>query len=178
MCIVVNSISLCDDGHVCMRPSSLGFPEALRAPKLHHACRKVPFDDELVEGGPLIFHAELRAQAECQVLYIPHGLRFKSSLQGLMSTRTQALSGACVVGVGTTSVQALHVFHSVQGEWVTCAIQLRISPEDLSGGCLAGLAKVCPEVVLNHQLFVVLGSFQDMGLKPECSSKQSTCIIP
>ena len=43
---------------------------------------KVPFDDELVEGGPLIFHAE------------PH--------------------------VDKTT-----------GEWVTCAIQLRISPEDM-----------------------------------------------
>lgn len=43
---------------------------------------KVPFDDELVEGGPLIFHAE------------PH------------------------VDKDT-------------GEWVTCAIQLRISPEDM-----------------------------------------------
>lgn len=43
---------------------------------------KVPWDDELVEGGPLIFHAE------------PH--------------------------VDKTT-----------GEWVTCAIQLRISPEDM-----------------------------------------------
>jgi len=43
---------------------------------------KVPFDDELVEGGPLIFHAE------------PH------------------------VDKDT-------------GEWITCAIQLRISPEDM-----------------------------------------------
>lgn len=89
---------------------------------------EVPFDDELVEGGPLIFHAELGSPVGR-----PRRNVAPERSQGHTSTRRQAPKREQLLPNSLVRIRIHHHRAVATGEWVTCAIQLRISPEDALG---------------------------------------------